>query len=721
VNKKLINILAIIAGILLVFPTAQVAGQTAPPTWTVVPTNPAYLSFIKAMKHGDTTPIMPSALDLSKRTILRGPVRAQIPANIGSIPSSYDLRTVGKVTWTPWDSCGACWANSTMDALESVLAPTEMWAFSRDHLQMNTGLTNMSCGDGGNPYLSANYLAAWRGPVKGSDFSYEGSALQKPKVQKHVQKILFVPQRQDPLDNDWIKLMVMFFGGVYSNAHASGWGYDADFNTLYSSTYTSGHSVCIIGWDDNFDKSKFTDRNPSATMTHPPGNGAFLVRDPHAPLGYQYISYYDAAIAQDVTVFTAESPGNYNRIYQYDPFGMTFWMYLLGSNALGGRTGAANVFASETNDCLAAVGFFHFDTEAAIYEISIYLDPPAGSPINNQSGPAAVVTATVPFPGYYTVKLPKKVPLAVGQKFSAVLVGHDASSDFGVLLPIEKPIQGYSSITAKPGQSYVSGDGVTWQDLTQLTSVDAAFAQSNVCVKAFTVPRVAIIGASDPQALLNRQLTWKLINYGNTTIQVKPVAQPYKLAKTGLKKTGAIMKGFNYVDVRGVPQKISKGWLQIAPGQTVTVYSNPGLPGNAAQVAFNAYTLNSKKKPVLLSDVWKYAPIPKSYLHVVSTSPGSNQNVNSPGLNMISVTFDQNIKPGPGFQEISVTSASESKFTYNSVSGNQLTIITSSPLESPGIGGTLWTVRIPENAVTDQSGNPLEASYSWSFSVIGAN
>jgi PKD repeat protein len=46
---------------------------------------------------------------------------------------------------------------------------------------------------------------------------------------------------------------------------------------------------------------------------------------------------------------------------------------------------------------------------------------------------------------------------------------------------IEVPIEGYSpDATARLGQSYVSKDGVKWEDLTQLIS------NGNVCLKVFT-------------------------------------------------------------------------------------------------------------------------------------------------------------------------------------------------------------------------------------------
>ncbi len=90
-------------------------------------------------------------------------------------------------------------------------------------------------------------------------------------------------------------------------------------------------------------------------------------------------------------------------------------------------------------------------------------------------------TGTVDEPGYRTVPLQAAVPLQQGECFSVVV----KLTAPGVTKPvaIEYPIAGYSSkASANPGESYVSSDGETWQDLTTRNGLDEA----NVCLKAFT-------------------------------------------------------------------------------------------------------------------------------------------------------------------------------------------------------------------------------------------
>ena len=84
------------------------------------------------------------------------------------------------------------------------------------------------------------------------------------------------------------------------------------------------------------------------------------------------------------------------------------------------------------------------------------------------------------YAGYYTIKLNSLVTLNLGEKFSVVV--KFINSGYKYPVPVESPIPDYSSsASANTGESYVSRDGIVWQDLTQFSS------NSNVCIKAFTV------------------------------------------------------------------------------------------------------------------------------------------------------------------------------------------------------------------------------------------
>ena len=244
---------------------------------------------------------------------------------------------------------------------------------------------------------------------------------------------------------------------------------------------------------------------------------------------------------------------------------------------------------------------------------------------------------------------------------------------------------------------------------------------TNVCIKAFTTPKLSI-GAWKPAGLV-KYLAWSLTNDSDTATSVKPVAQLYRNTKRGVSKLGGKLTATYFLDSRGVKYKAKGGWVTVPPGETITAYGKRGALDRADRVAYNYYTdrpvEDPKRRHLMLSDVWKFLDF-ESPLHVVSTDPMTNANVNSP-LSIIAVNFDKEIKPGPNLQNISVMSSgapSETKMTYNSVGGTTLYIALTSPIyisQDPGSGAILWNVHLPSDAVTDLAGNPLGQDYSWSF------
>lgn len=125
--------------------------------------------------------------------------------------------------------------------------------------------------------MSTAYLARWSGPIGTSDDPYDphsGTSSPDLPVQKHVQDIYFIPARGGPSDNDNIKWALTTYGAVHCDLHMNHQevAYNPTLHTYYyTGTEKPNHDVTIVGWDDNFDKSKFS--------TTPPGDGAFIVKN----------------------------------------------------------------------------------------------------------------------------------------------------------------------------------------------------------------------------------------------------------------------------------------------------------------------------------------------------------------------------------------------------------------------------------------------------------
>jgi PKD repeat protein len=310
--------------------------------------------------------------------------------------------------------------------------------------------------------------------VNDSDDPYNEASTYSPsglQVQKHVQETLFIPAKEEFLDNEVLKRALLEYGAVYSTMYWNTAYYQEKSHTYrYTGSMSVNHAITIVGWNDSFDRNLFTQV--------PPGDGAFIAKNSWGNTwgedGYFYISYYDTKLGfNENAVFTAESQNNYDNIYQYDPLGWTVSKeYSENPQVAWG----SNVFSSERDETLKAIGFYTTDLNTA-YEIYVYKNPVSG-PVNSSAGFVAHEKGQYSFPGYHTHVLNSTVPIHSGEKYSIVIKFTNPSASGP--LAVEEPIALYSSkAQANSGESYVSPDGVKWEDIS-------SNSEANLCIKAFT-------------------------------------------------------------------------------------------------------------------------------------------------------------------------------------------------------------------------------------------
>lgn len=427
------------------------------------------------------------------------------------IPSYYDLRKQGRVT--PVKNQGfssTCWAFASLASLESCLLPREKWNFSENNMQNLLSDAypwgfDRSYDGGGCWEMATAYLTRYSGPVTSATDPYNdlnGNSPTNLKPVKHVQDTVIIQARNSTgkINNFFIKNAIMKYGGIYTLMMYSELNFNPQTNSYYYSGPTTdyNHAVCIVGWDDNYSKKNF--------IGGAPGNGAFIVKNSWGSewgdKGYFYVSYYDKLFANsddNVVFMNAEPTTNYDNIYQYDPLGYV-GRYGFNSNVAW----FSNIFTANGNEMLKATSFYVLKPNAA-YNLYVYVDPKGKNPASGTL--ATVKRGVIPTAGYKTIQLNRLLPLIKGHKFSIVL--KLTIPNLNDPVTIEYPLEDYSSkATSKPGESYVSRNGIIWMDMTSLVP------NANVCLKAFTMGKKADLS-------ITKKLTSHNGSIATFTIKVK--------------------------------------------------------------------------------------------------------------------------------------------------------------------------------------------------------
>ena len=517
------------------------------------------------------------------------------------LDSRYDLREHAVLTSVKnQNPYGTCWAFATCASLESWLLKSEdaTFDFSENNM-VNLHGGDRGFDDGGNGDRASAYLVRWGGPVLESQDPYAnpGSSIETAPA-RHVQNVRWIPGRTSYLDNDAIKQAILDFGATYVTYYYSSSYYKASTASYYfygNKSRNSNHAVALVGWDDNYPASKFA--------KVPPGNGAFIVRNSWGTSwgedGYFYVSYYDESFAWNTlySFSNAEPADNYDSIYEYDPLGLVASYGYRSATAWG-----ANMFQASSATKISAVGFYALAPNMT-YTIYIYTGSTAGAP---RSGTlAATQNGKSQYAGYVTVPLASPVSVSARQRFSVAV--KLTTPGYNYPLACEYAYPGYTSdATAASGQSFLSSNGSSWSDFTQ---VDGS---ANFCLKVYakaatpvkpSLSAIAISGVSSLTSGQSAQFSCEAVYSDGSKKSVSPV---WSIARAG--QAYAIVSSGGLVTARDVSAQ-----------QTVTVQASYTEDGVTKEATWGMYV--TVAAPTAPADVTATQGTEASCVRVSWTAP----------------------------------------------------------------------------------------------------
>lgn len=471
---------------------------------------------------------VPVYKELSKKPM--GKRIASLAKEEEPLPLAFDSKKNDYITSVKnQHSTGTCWAFASIAALETAaivdgtkvngkVADRRNLDLSERHLAYFTyhtvndrlgGFTGDKVthvkqnylSSGGSELQAAFTLASWRGAVDEKEAPFTPfDTLSSAQVNDNKVIAPYDLDNSQAYANNAVQVKD-FYGISLKNADlvkreimergaaviSFGADFDYGFNEKTNSFYTTqpfrNHEVCLIGWDDTFNRYNFKSSN------RPAHNGAWVVKNSWGTSnvngGYYYISYEDVSIEKEAAYFyKTQETGTYDNNYQYDGNASNFRSDVQNGGMIGNHF---VVPADASQQTLKAVSV-GVNTTNVEYSIQIYKGAVNYDPTKTEPQLEKEQTGLIKYAGYYTIPLEETVALAPGDEFTVMikLTALDGDSvEFyadGSRLNDE-----YDFVNSmREGGSYkyvVSNGGGYWMDLKNCGPQDNFTPR----IKAFTV------------------------------------------------------------------------------------------------------------------------------------------------------------------------------------------------------------------------------------------
>ena len=481
-------------------------------------------------------------------------------------------------------STNSCWAFATVSALETNLAIanlkkgtnlSKVYDFSERHIEYFTSKTfsngeinvhgyNREVGDGGSQYIAQSYLTNGSGAILEVEMPFENnedkidiSKIQNKTVSSEVYDTVEFPSYRNETDENKVQIMnrikqhIQNYGSVYATLHGSSANmnskcYNNDTGAKYCNNeyiHSFDHAVSIIGWDDNYSTSNFTEGN------QPKSNGAWIVRNSWGELseewkvselkdtiftkyeaqcknngwnsaeeipdsylkelgytvendtayikygdnGIIYVSYEDVNISKNMFgIEKATDTVNYDYIYQYDEFYPVGGVSSLKSNTVM----LCNIFNKKTSgtEYLTQVSLYAPET----YTCKVYVNPNGTSKskdnlqlVTLKAGESETFNA-----GYHTIELAE--PIEIKSASFAVVIEVQGTNENTVAISLENKNASnklWDNVKVEEEKCFLLignnlDDSSKWRDLGKLSETNASLTSGDSTIKAFTTTQL---------------------------------------------------------------------------------------------------------------------------------------------------------------------------------------------------------------------------------------
>lgn len=262
-----------------------------------------------------------------------------------------------------------------------------------------------------------------------------------------------------------IKQAILDYGAVTYNYCSNDSYLGTDNISYYDNVSTTpNHGVCVVGWDDNYDRNKFD----GSTSGLPTQNGAWLIKnslgtnsgdDGYFWMSYESRSYGPFITFSGLTDLSVYNPNNgvHEEVYQHTTNSGFFNMFELDNapKLADGSVKIASVFDFADDSRVLTAVTIENPNPSVNYKISYA--PVENGIINLDKESDVIASGTLNQVGYLTIDLPDPVILNTGKNAIIMTLncGQDQPIHINSIKFVPNPLESTISEPVHSGECYI--------------------------------------------------------------------------------------------------------------------------------------------------------------------------------------------------------------------------------------------------------------------------